>query len=132
MFVDNYDISWLQVNHFDPASCNSVIYITYMYIYTCMHTCTCTYYIHTAYKCVHQSFDKPNYWPKELLTWHYTVLSLGQMAQLIYIVNLSLTASILYQLAQDEFPMAHTLTVVEPIQPMLQNISKTLAYSLTQ
>ena len=30
-------------------------------------------------------------------------------------------------MAQDVFPMAHTLTNIEPIWPMLQNISKTLA-----
>ena len=31
-------------------------------------------------------------------------------------------------LAQDAFPMVHTLTIVEPIRPMFQNLSKTLTY----
>ena len=31
-------------------------------------------------------------------------------------------------LAQDVFPKAHTLIIVEPIWPMLQNVSKTLVY----
>ena len=34
-----------------------------------------------------------HHWPKELLIWHSTVLSLGQMAQLIMVI-LSLTALI--------------------------------------
>ena len=29
---------------------------------------------------------------------------------------------------QDVFPVEHTLTIVEPIWPMLQNLSKTLLY----
>ena len=63
-----------------------------------------------------------HHWPKEFLIWHCTVLSLGQMAQLIMII-LSLTALTLCQLAQDVFPMAYTLTIIEP---MLQNVSKPL------
>ena len=63
-----------------------------------------------------------HHWPKELLIWHCAILSLGQMAQLIMII-LSLTALTLCLLAQDVFPMAHTLTIAEPILPMLQNIS---------
>ena len=59
-----------------------------------------------------------HYWSKELLHWHCIVLSLGQMAQLIMIILL-LTA-----LTQDVLPMAHTLTTVESIWPMLQNIPK--------
>ena len=53
----------------------------------------------------------------------------GQMVQLIMII-LSLTALTLCQLAQDVFSMAHTLTIVEPIWPMLQKISKTLKGNL--
>ena len=66
-----------------------------------------------------------HHWPKELLMWHCTVLSLSQMAQLIMII-LSLTALTLCELAQDVFPMAHTLTIVEPIWPMLQTYQKTM------
>ena len=36
------------------------------------------------------------------------------------------TALTLCLLAQDVFPMAHTLTIVEPIWHMFQNLSKTL------
>ena len=57
----------------------------------------------------------------------HTVLTLGQMAQLIMII-LSLTAMTHCKLAQDVFPMAHTLTIVKPIWPMLQNISESLKY----
>ena len=53
----------------------------------------------------------------------------GQMMQLIMII-LSLTALTLCQLAQDVFSMVHTLTIVEPIWPMLQKISKTLKGNL--
>ena len=56
-----------------------------------------------------------HHWPKELPFWHCIVLSLGQMAQLIMII-----------LAQDVFPMVHKLPIVEPIWPMLQNISQTM------
>ena len=59
-----------------------------------------------------------HHWPKELLIWHCTGLCLGQMARLIMII-LSLTPFM-----QDVFPMVHTLTIAEPIWPMLQNISK--------
>ena len=45
----------------------------------------------------------------------------GPVAQLIMII-LSLTASTLSYLAQDVFPMAHKLTIVEPIWPMLQKL----------
>ena len=48
----------------------------------------------------------------------HTVLTLGQMAQLMTHCKL----------AQDVFPMAHTLTIVKPIWPMLQNISESLKY----
>ena len=57
----------------------------------------------------------------------HTVLTLGQMAQLIMII-LSLTAMTHCKLAQDVFLMAHTLTIVKPIWPMLQNISESLNY----
>ena len=40
-----------------------------------------------------------------------------------YIVTNSINS-----LAQHVFPMAHTLTLVEPIWPMLQNVSKTLTH----
>ena len=67
--------------------------------------------------------------PKELLIWHSTVLSFGQMAQLIMII-LSLTAST----PQNVFPMVHTLIwpiwPIWPIRPMLQNLSKTLLYTI--
>ena len=66
-----------------------------------------------------------HHWPRELFSWHSTVLSLGQIVQLIVII-LSLTALTLCLLAQDVFPMAHTLTIVEPIWHMFQNLSKTL------
>ena len=84
-------------------------------IHTHTHTCT-----HTHYTSV---FDKlmAHHWPKELLIWHSTVLSLGQMAQLIMII-LSLTALIVCWLAQYVFPMTHTLTIVEPIWLVLQNV----------
>ena len=67
-------------------------------------------------------FDRLIWRTKELLIWHCTVLSLVQMAQII----LSLRALTLCYLAQDVFPMAHTLTIVEPIWPMLQKVSKTM------
>ena len=51
------------------------------------------------------------------------------MTQLIMII-LSLTASTVCQLAQDVFPIAHTLIIVEPIWPILQNISKPLNSTL--
>ena len=51
----------------------------------------------------------------------------GPVVQLIMII-LSVTALTLYYLAQDVFSMAHILTIVEPIWPMLQNLSKTLKY----
>ena len=38
------------------------------------------------------------------------------------------TNSINSLLAQNVFPMAHSLTIVEPIWPMLQKLSKTLMY----
>ena len=50
------------------------------------------------------------------------VLSLGQIIMII----LSLTTLTLCLLAQDVFPMAHTLTIVGPIWHMFQNLSKTL------
>ena len=53
----------------------------------------------------------------------------GPVAQLIMII-LSLTALTLCLLAQDVFPMAHTLTIVEPIWPMFQNLSKTPMYTI--
>ena len=40
-----------------------------------------------------------------------------------------ITNSLCY-VAQDVFSMAHTLTIVEPIWPMLQNVSKTLFYNI--
>ena len=70
-----------------------------------------------------------HHWAKELLIWHCTVLSLGHMAQLIMII-LSLTALTLCKLAQNVFQMAYTLTIIEPIWPMLQNLSKTLLYRI--
>ena len=33
-------------------------------------------------------------------------------------------------MTQDVFPIAHTLTIIEPIWPVLQNLSKTLGPSL--
>ena len=54
-----------------------------------------------------------HHWHEKLLIWPCLVLSLGQW-QLIMII-LSLTALTLCQLAEDIFPMAHTLTIVEPI-----------------
>ena len=66
-----------------------------------------------------------HHWPREVFIWHSTVLSLGQIVQLIMII-LSLTALTLCLLAQDVFPMAHTLTIVEPMWHMFQNLSKTL------
>ena len=51
----------------------------------------------------------------------------GPVVQLIMII-LSVTALTLCYSAQDVFSMAHTLTIVEPIWPMLQNLSKTLKY----
>ena len=42
-----------------------------------------------------------------------------------YIVTNSI---ILCYLAQDVVPMVHTLTIVEPIRPMLQKVSKTLIH----
>ena len=67
------------------------------------------------------------HWPKKLLIWHCTVLSLKPVAQLIMIV-FSLTALTHCKLAQDVFSMTHTLTIVEPIWPVLQNVSNTLLY----
>ena len=63
-----------------------------------------------------------HHWPKELLNWHCTVLSLGQMVQLIMII-LSQTALIVCQLAQDVFPMAQTLAnvYVEPASKCIKN-----------
>ena len=40
------------------------------------------------------------------------------------------SALILCQLAQDVVPMVHTLNIVEPIWPMLQNVSKTVDCTL--
>ena len=48
---------------------------------------------------------------------------LGPVAQLIMIM-LSITSVTLSELAQDVFPMAHILTIVEPIWPMFQNYQK--------
>ena len=69
---------------------------------------------------------------KKLLIWHCIALSFGQMAQLIMII-LSLTAST----PQNVFPMVHTLIwpicpicPICPIRPMLQNLSKTLLYTI--
>ena len=47
---------------------------------------------------------------------------LGPVVQLIMIIS-SLTA---LTLSQDVFHGAHTLTILEPIWPILQNLSKTL------
>ena len=49
----------------------------------------------------------------------------GSLFGPLIMIILSLTA---LTLCQDVFPMAHTLTIVEPNWPMLQNISKTLIY----
>ena len=60
-------------------------------MYVC--TCTCMYSLKPEMMYV-RVFDKlimAPLWPKELLIWHYMVLSLGQMAQLIMII-LPLTA----------------------------------------
>ena len=41
-----------------------------------------------------------------------------------------ITNSINSLLIGSRFPMAHTLTIIEPIWPMLQNVSKPLMYTL--
>ena len=51
----------------------------------------------------------------------------GPVVQLITII-LSVTALTLCYSVQDVFSMAHALTIVEPIWPMLQNLSKSLKY----
>ena len=69
-----------------------------------------------------------HHWPKELLIWRCTVLYFGQWCSYVIMIILSVTALTLCYSAQDVFSMAHTLTIVEPIWPMLQNLSKTLKY----
>ena len=58
------------------------------------------------------------HWPKEFLILHCIILALcGPVATVNYdyiITNI--------KLAQDVFPMVHTLTIVEPIWHMLQNV----------
>ena len=72
--------------------------------------------------CVHQSFDK--------LIWR----TIGPKNFLFVTAQFSLwasgTVSYDYIVTQNVFPMAHTRTIVEPIWPMLQNVSKTLMYSV--
>ena len=66
-----------------------------------------------------------HHWHKELFFFRKAQFSFWAVVQLI-MIKLSLTALHLCFLAQDVFRMAHTLTIVEPIWPMLQNLSKTL------
>ena len=62
-----------------------------------------------------------HHWPKELLICQGTVLFGPDSAvNYDYIITNSIN-----KLAQGVFPMAHILTIVKPIWPMLQNISKT-------
>ena len=103
-----------------------------MYMYVCMYTCMyilCMYlYMYVRmynYMCVSvfliSSYGTSLAQRASYLALHISLFGPG--AQLILII-LSLTALNLCSLAV--FPMAHTLTIVEPIWPMLQNISKTL------
>ena len=105
------------------------IYIFHIHVYgycpsLCMWTNASCYYGIDLYmrRFYNRVFDKLIWCtigPKSFLF----VTSLGQMALLIMII-LSLTALTLCYMAQGVFPMAHTLTIVEPIWPMLQNVSK--------
>ena len=89
---------------------------------------TCTMYMYSFVN-IHysvfliSSYGAPLAQRSSYLALHSSLF--GPVAQLIMII-LSLTVLTLCSLAQDVFPMAHTLTIVEPIWPMLQNISKTL------
>ena len=55
-----------------------------------------------------------HHWPKQLLIWHvqFSLWANGAVSY-DYIVTNSLC-----QLAQDVFPVVHTLTIVEPIWPI--------------
>ena len=69
-----------------------------------------------------------HHWHKKLAL-HSSLFGPDDTVNYDYIITN--TCSINY-LAQDVhvhvFPMVHTLTIVEPIWPMLQNLSKTLVY----
>ena len=54
--------------------------------------------------------------------------SFGPDGAVNYDYNVTNTIKSLLIDSQDVFPMAHTLTIVEPIRPRLQNLSKTLMY----
>ena len=102
---------------------------TCMYMYVCMYLCMYVYmYVRMYnYMCVSvfliSSYGAPLAQRASYLGLHSSLFGPG--AQLVLII-LSLTALNLCSLAQDVFPMAHTLTIIEPIWPMLQNISKLL------
>ena len=66
-----------------------------------------------------------HHWPKELLIWHYTVLSLASGAvNYDYIVTNSIKTLLIGSRC---IPNG---THVEPIWPMLQKVSKTLSTTL--
>ena len=66
-----------------------------------------------------------HHWHKRAVFFAKHSSLFGPVVQLI-MIKLSLTALHLCFLAQDVLRMAHTLTIVEPIWPMLQILSKTL------
>ena len=68
----------------------------------------------------------------ELLIWHSTFLSLGQDGAVNYdniVTNTLLIGS--QDVHVHVLPIAHTLTIVELIWPMLQNVSKTRPFTKT-
>ena len=64
-----------------------------------------------------------HHWPKEL-PLHSSLFGPDSAVNYDYIV----TNNINSLLPQNVSPMAHTLTIVKPIWPVLQNLSKTLMY----
>ena len=94
----------------------------HVYVHVCVHvecTCKCMYIVH-----VHQSF-----W---YILKHWCTIG-PVTVQLIMIIHvLLLTVLTVCYLAQDVIPMAHILTIFEPIWPMLQNVSNTLFWSMGQ
>ena len=85
-------------------------------------TCTCTYmYISVFDKLIWRTFGPKNF----LFGTAQFSLWVSGTVDYDYIVTNSIKSSLIGSRC---FPMAHTLTIFEPIWPMLQNLSKTLTY----
>ena len=94
-----------------------------MCMYACMDACTCLHENVCVPVFLISSYGAPLAQKASYLALHSSLF--GPVAQLIMII-LSLIALTLSSLAQDVFPMVHTLTIFEPIWPKLQNLSKNL------